>query len=100
MRRIIPAALVMLALSGCAGRLAPRGSAPNPTDDTTIATRVRVGLLNEPNVHASEITVEVAQGVVTLKGNVHGQQEADAAVARARKVTGVKDVKSELETSR
>ena len=98
MRRIIPAILVISALSGCAGKFS--GKVPHPTDDTTIATRVRVGLLNEPNVHASEITVDVAQGVVTLKGNVHGQQEADAAVAGARKVSGVKDVKSELETSR
>jgi len=100
MTRYRVAILVMLLGAGCGARLAPRGTAPNPNDDATIAARVKVGLLNEPNVHASEISVDVAQGVVTLKGSVHGQQEADAAVAGARKIAGVKDVRSELETSR
>jgi osmotically-inducible protein OsmY len=100
MKKNILATVMIVAAVACGGRLAPRGTAPNPNDDATIAARVKVGLLNEPNVHASEITVEVAQGVVTLKGNVHGQPEVDAAVAGARKVAGVKEVKSELETSR
>lgn len=82
------------ALSGCASRMAP--ITLGPLDDQTIKTHVQTLLLNDPNVHAREITVDVAQGVVTLRGSVHSEQEVNAAVASARKAEGVKDVKSEL----
>lgn len=82
-------------LFGCASRMAPIRM--GPLDDQTIRIHVQTLLLNDPNVHAREVTVEVAQGVVTLRGAVHGEQEVNAAVAAARKADGVKDVKSELE---
>ena len=86
------------ALSACAS-VAPKG-AFGPPDDATIGARVRAALLSDPAVHASEIQVVVTQGVVGLAGAVHGQQEADAAVSAARRVSGVKDVTSSLQTNR
>ena len=101
MKRRIDWAIVIaliVGLSACAS-IAPKG-AFGPPDDQTIAARVRAALLNDPVVHASEIQVDVKQGVVGLAGTVHGQQEADAAVTAARRVPGVKDVTSALQTNR
>jgi len=85
-------------LSACAS-VAPGGAFGAP-DDATLAVRVRTALLNDPVVHANEIQVDVRQGVVELAGTVHGDQEANAAVNTARRVTGVKDVTSTLQTNR
>jgi hyperosmotically inducible protein len=84
-------------LTSCAGTT-PR-IAPNTTDDS-IAVRVRTALLNDSVVHGSEINVAAQNGVVILRGQVHGQSEANAAIAVARRIEGVKDVQSELQTNR
>jgi osmotically-inducible protein OsmY len=89
---------LVAALSACAS-VAPRGAFGAP-DDATLAVRVRTALLNDPVVHANEIQVDVRQGVVELTGTVHGDQEANAAVNTARRVAGVKDVMSALQTNR
>ena len=80
------------------GGLTPR-IAPN-TDDGTITVRVRTALLNDPVIHASEINVMAQNGIVVLRGQVHGQPEANAAIAVARRIEGVRDVQSELQTNR
>jgi hyperosmotically inducible protein len=93
--RAAAAAVMILILSACAAaRSAPRTVAA--PDDTTLKTRVQTSLMNAPGVHPSEVTTDVAQGVVTLSGTVHSQAEADAAVAAARRVDGLKDVRSNL----
>jgi hyperosmotically inducible protein len=84
----------MAACGGMTPRIAPI------TDDATITVRVRTALLNDPVVHASEINVMAQNGVVLLRGQVHGQSEANAAIAVARRIEGVKDVQSELQTNR
>ncbi len=66
-------------------------------DDATITTRVKTALLNDPGVNATRIDVSTTLGVVTLSGVVRSQAEADRAVAVARKIQGVKDVKSTLQ---
>ena len=93
--RLTVALIWAAALSSCASRMAP--IILGPMDDQTVKTHVQTLLLNDPDVHAREIAVDVAQGVVTLRGAVHGEKEVNAAVAAARKAEGVKDVKSELE---
>jgi BON domain-containing protein len=90
-------ALVALVFLGACGGM--RINPPQkPPDDQTVATRVRTSLLNAPNVHANEVNVDVAAGVVTLTGTVHDQNEVNAAVGAARKVEGVRDVRNELHT--
>ncbi len=66
-------------------------------DDATITTRVKTALLNDPQVNATRIDVSTTLGVVTLSGLVGSQAEADRAVAVARKIQGVKDVKSTIQ---
>lgn len=90
----IAVSLFMVACGGMRPRIAP------DTDDETITVRVRTALLNDRVVHANEIDVTASNGVVTLRGRVHGQSEADAAVALARRIEGVRDVQSELQTDR
>ena len=97
MRVLYLAMALSIAATACGGmtpRLAPG------TDDQTIATRVRTALLNDPLVHGNEINVIAQNGIVILQGQVHGQEEANAAIVVARRIEGVKDVKSELRTDR
>ena len=88
----LPASLILVLLltSGCA----PKTSAT--TDDASISTRVKIALLNAPQVGSQRLEARTFQGVVTLSGTVRSQAEADQAIAAARTIKGVRDVKSEL----
>ena len=89
-RRLLPFAVALLLLTAC-------GAATTATrDDATISTRVKIALLNDPQVGPLRIDARTFQGVVTLTGTVKTQADEDAAVAAARKVRGARDVKSEL----
>jgi osmotically-inducible protein OsmY len=66
-------------------------------DDATITTRVKTSLLNDPDVGGLRIDVDTFKGVVTLSGAVKSPSERDKAVALARKIGGVTDVKSTLQ---
>jgi hyperosmotically inducible protein len=68
-------------------------------DDATITTRVKTALLNDPDVGGLRIDVDTFKGVVTLSGAVKSQGEAEKAVAIARRISGVSDVKSTLQVS-
>jgi hyperosmotically inducible protein len=87
-----PAAGVML--TGCGKTIAPQTKPA--TDDLSITTRVKTALLNDPEI-AGKIDVATANGVVTLSGVVKSPAERDKAVAIARKVSGVTDVKASLQ---
>ena len=65
-------------------------------DDTTITTRVKTVLLNDPQVAATKIDVSTAGGVVTLSGSVKSKAEEARAIELTRQITGVRDVKSTL----
>ena len=66
-------------------------------DDATITTRVKTALLNDPQVGGLRIDVDTFKGVVTLSGSVKAKEEEAKAIALARKITGVTDVKSTLQ---
>jgi hyperosmotically inducible periplasmic protein len=74
----------------------PRNAATAPPDDPTITLRVKTALINEPGL-SSTIDVQTAQGVVTLSGKVKSKDEETKAIAAARTIRGVTDVKSKLE---
>ncbi len=96
--------LLILALAAPLGSVAcgggvispPRNAANAPPDDPTITLRVKTALLNAQDV-SSTIDVETAQGVVTLSGKVKSKDEETKAIAAARTIRGVTDVKSKLE---
>jgi len=66
-------------------------------DDTTITTRVKTSMLNDPGVGGTNIDVDTYKGVVTLSGRVKNQAEHDQAMALARMVDGVTEVKDALQ---
>jgi hyperosmotically inducible periplasmic protein len=66
-------------------------------DDATITTRVKTALLNDPEVGGLRIDVDTFKGVVTLSGRVKSKEEEAKALGLARKIDGVKDVKSTLQ---
>ena len=95
-RRVLLSALLAIALmapfaAGC-GK-----SVGETIDDATITTRVKTALLNDKDVGGLRIDVDTTLAVVTLSGTVRTPAEADRAVAIARQINGVKDVKSTLQ---
>jgi hyperosmotically inducible protein len=80
-----------LALTGCGKTVG------DTIDDATITTRVKTSLLNDPVVGGLRIDVDTFKGVVTLSGRVKSKDEEAQAVALARKIGGVTDVKSTLQ---
>lgn len=66
-------------------------------DDATVTTRVKTAFINDPMVGALRIDVDTFKGVVTLSGRVKSKAEEDKAIAIAKSITGVTDVKSTLQ---
>jgi osmotically-inducible protein OsmY len=64
--------------------------------DTAITTKVKAGLVKEPNLDSLGIHVETEKGVVMLSGFVNSKNEADKAVKVAKGVDGVTSVKSAI----
>lgn len=66
-------------------------------DDATVTTRVKTAFINDPVVGAARIDVDTFKGVVTLSGSVKSKEEEQKAIAIARSIKGVSDVKSTLQ---
>lgn len=64
--------------------------------DTAITTKVKAGLVKEPDLKSLGIHVETEQGVVMLSGFVNSKTEADKAVKVAKGVDGVSKVESAI----
>jgi hyperosmotically inducible protein len=64
--------------------------------DTAITTDVKARFAADTTVSALSIKVETTNGVVHLTGDVKSKAEADKAIEIAKKVDGVKKVKSDL----
>ena len=58
---------------------------------------VKTAFINDPVVGAARIDVDTFKGVVTLSGRVKSKDEETKAIALARTVNGVTDVKSALQ---
>ena len=63
-----------------------------PMSDTWITTKVKADLLAESDVSGLDISVETANGVVSLSGDVDNQAQIDRATAIARGIEGVTSV--------
>ena len=88
----VAAALMAVTLSAACAK-----TIPDTLDDTTITTRVKTAMLNDPAVGALRIDVATVQRVVTLSGRVTSAGERDQAIAVVRQVSGVSDVKDALQ---
>jgi hypothetical protein len=88
-------AVVLAILTLCAGCRSVSVD-PLAISDAQTAVRVKTALVNDPELGLRTIEVTVARGVVALSGGVQTQAEMDRAVAIARAVPGVADVRANL----
>jgi osmotically-inducible protein OsmY len=71
-------------------------SAGQAVSNVTLAAKVKTALSTRKGLNAKDIAVEAQGPIVTLKGEVNSQQEADLAVHVAEQTDGVQSVKNEL----
>jgi osmotically-inducible protein OsmY len=83
-----------LALAGC-GSVVQDQLTGEFVDDAVVTTRVKARLAQEPGVSALAISVDTLDGVVLLRGFVDTAEQRQKAIAAARAVAGVRDVKAE-----
>jgi len=95
-RRALPLiAALFVALGGCA-RSPSQESAGEYVDDSVITAKVKAALAADPRVRAVFINVQTVRGIVRLTGFADNREEADLAVAIARRVSGVKGVRDDI----
>jgi osmotically-inducible protein OsmY len=82
------------------GPHAGRGPKNYQRSDERIREDVSDSLTDDPDVDATEITVEARDGEVTLSGTVQTREEKRCAEACAEEVSGVRDVINQLRVSR
>jgi osmotically-inducible protein OsmY len=69
---------------------------PKEFDDATLANKVRSEALRGEEIPVGEISVNVQNGVVQLRGQVQRPELVDTLLERTRKVQGVVDVENLL----
>jgi osmotically-inducible protein OsmY len=83
--------------SGRAQRVKHLREEPKEYDDATLADKVKSEVFRAVDAPKGDVNVNVANGVVELRGRVDDPELIDELVGRARKVQGVRDVQSYLE---
>ena len=80
-------------------KLEIKGESPAANSDAWLLTKVKTTLLFHRSVSAGT-TVDVKDGIVTLRGDAASQAEKDLTTEYAKDVEGVKDVKNEMVVSK
>ena len=101
MRKVASAVLALTLVAplfaACGAAARTSSSSSSAIDDATVTARVKTVFINDPAIVIARIDVETFKGVVTLSGRVKSKDEEAKAIALARTVRGVTDVKSKLE---
>ena len=103
MNKLFVAALAAFALiaAGCAHK--DRGDTPNRSagtvvDDAGLTARVKTAIAGDAGAGtAANVNVTTYRGEVQLSGFVDSQEKADQAVKAARGVSGVQNVRNDLQ---
>jgi hyperosmotically inducible periplasmic protein len=77
---------LVLGIAGCG----------QPSGDDAITGRVKTAISNEPGLKGTKVSVSTNEKVVHLSGTVKSRGERAMLIAAARKVEGVKAVKTDL----
>lgn len=96
---VVRLSMILLAafLAACAPRQTARGTGEF-VDDATLTARVKTELTRTQGLgEALAINVDSYRGVVSLAGFVDNEAQARAAVNAARNVSGVREVKNNLQ---
>lgn len=92
---ILICVVLIASFLGCAST-SERESTGEYIDDSTITTKVKAAIFNEPSLKVLQINVETFKGVVQLSGFVDTPQNSSKAAEVAAGVKGVKSVKNNL----
>jgi len=68
----------------------------NFMDDSAITAKVKAALVDHDNIKSTDISVKTEKAVVTLRGFVESQAQAEQAVKVAKEVEGVSSVSDKL----
>jgi len=90
--RLTASALLLFA-SGC-NLIKGKETTGQYVDDTTLTARAKAALVHDSNVSATDFTVNVYKGNVTLTGVAKTSDEAARAVEDIKQVAGVKGVRN------
>ncbi|MEI8138985.1 MAG: BON domain-containing protein [bacterium] len=77
-------------------QLATKAEVAAETADMWIGRKVKIALLFHRNVNISKTTVEVKDGVVTLKGEASSAAQKELTSEYAKDIEGVKELKNEM----
>ncbi len=97
MSKIVVAALLTLSLVGAAS--AADRSAGQVIDDAKIAMLLKSKLVADKVGNLTKTDVTVKQGIVTLDGTVHTEEQKRHAEEVARRIDGVKEVHNNLKVA-
>jgi osmotically-inducible protein OsmY len=86
---------LVVAFLGCAST-PTKESTGEYVDDSTITTKVKAAIFNDPALKVFQINVETFKGEVQLSGYVDSAKNVEKAGEVARSVGGVKSVKNNL----
>jgi len=91
--KLVAVTAVALFASGCSVFKGQK-TAGQFVDDSTIATRAKTALVKDSTVSATDFSIDVYKGNVTLTGVAKNQAEVDRAIDDIKRVDGVKSVKN------
>ena len=90
------AILAVLAVASACSSTRTQQSAGEVIDDSTLTSKVKIALIDDPVTKAGQINVETYRGVVELGGFVDNAQQKEQATKVASSITGVKEVRNDL----
>lgn len=90
------AALVLATSVGACDTISGRETPGEYLDDTTITSKVKASIFDEPSLKSTQVSVETFQNVVQLSGFVDTWSGKAKAGDIARNVKGVRSVKNDL----
>ena len=77
----------------------PGRNRPEEPDDVTLSQKVESCAFRKAHVPKQDVSVNAENGVVYLRGQLEDDEQIEALVRWARRVDGVKDVRSLLHTA-
>ena len=69
-----------------------------PADDVTLKNKIQTELFRAPDAPKGSVNIDVADGVVTLRGEVERPEQVRDLEAKARSIAGTRDVTNLLHT--
>jgi len=90
---VLAAAGITLLASGC-NLMKGKETTGQYVDDATLTTRAKAALIKDSTVSATDFSINVYKGDVTLSGVAKNQSEVTRAVEDIKAVPGVKSVKN------